>query len=235
MARNIFGGNLIMDTIQNGLCGNCGYTPVKEQVVAPISIKTTPTTTPPAPVPVHQQQVPQAPQVQQQTPAQQQGVYVQPSTGAAMYLGAHAYVQAMRAEQQAQENAANITANQKLADARHKGQVAFNKMVGQAIGECGEVISENAKAIRGLQHRCENAEARAKAQASELAKLKAQQQAQQKAQAAELAKLKAAQAAQQAEIQKLKEHNKVQDKRLDNLEKNMRTANAFMQKFGKKK
>ena len=225
MARNIFGGNLVLDSIQNGLCGG-GYTPVKEQVVAPISIKTVPQQAT-APVPVQQQ----TPQVQQQVPQAQAYQQVQPSVEAAMYMSSHAYVQALYAQQQAQQNSAQIAANQKLADARHKGQVAFNKAVGQAIGECNEAISDNAKAIRGLQHRCENAEAKAKAQQEELQKMKSQQAAQQ----AELQKLKAQQAQQQAEIQKLKSHDKIQDKRLDNLEKNMRTANMFMQKFGKKK
>lgn len=218
MARNIFGGNVVLDAIQNGLCGGYG-TPVKEQEVAPISIKTAPAAATAAPV-----------QVQQQTPApqgyvqpQQQG-HVQASAEAAMYMGAHAYVQALRAQQQAHQNAAAIATNQRLADARHKGQVAFNKMAGEAIGECAEGIHQNAEAIRGLQHRAANAEARAKAQAAEIAEAKA-----------ELQKLKAQQAAQQAEIEKLKVHNKIQDKRLDNLESNMRKANTFMQKFGKKK
>lgn len=210
--RNIFGGNFILDGIQNGLCGG-NYTPVKEQVVAPISIKTTTPSATAAPVPVQQQQVPQA----------QSHVQVQPSAEAAMYLGAHAYVQALRAQQAAQQNAAAITANQRLADARHKGQVAFNKMAGEAIGECAEGIHQNSEAIRGLQHRAANAEARAKAQQAELDAAKAEMQ-----------KLKAEQAAQKAELEKLKAHNKVQDKRLDNLESNMRKANAFMQKFGKK-
>lgn len=230
MARNIFGGNLVLDSIQNGLCGNYSgcRTPVKEQVVAPISIKTVPTTNTNAPVPA---QTPTTPAPQQTPQAPQGYVQPQPSVEAAMYMGSHAYVQALYAQQQAEHNAVEIVANQKRADARHKGQVAFNKAVGQAIGECNGAIQQNAKDIKGLQHRAANAEARAKAQEAELQKMKSQQAAQQ----AELAKLKAQQAAQQAELEKLKTHNKVQDKRLDNLEKNMRTANMFMQKFGKKK
>lgn len=233
MARNnkLFGGNVVLDNIQNGLCGGgYGYnTPVREQVVAPISIKTVPQTPTAAPVPV-QTQTP-TPQVQQQVPQAPQGTYVQPSTGAAMYLGAHAYVQALRAEQRAEE--AYAYANQladecadirRRAHARHKGQVAFNKMAGEAIAECGEAIQQNSEAIRGLQHRCKNAEARAKAQQAEIDAAKAEMQ-----------KLKAEQAAQKAELEKLKAHNKIQDKRLDNVEANMRKANAFMQKFGKKK
>ncbi len=232
MARNnkLYGGNVVLDGIQNGLCGG-GYsynTPVREQVVAPISIKTTTPSTTAAPVPV-QQQVPQAPQgyVQPQPQAHQ----VQPSVEAAMYMGAHAYVQGLRAEQRAEE--AYAYADQladecadirRRAHARHKGQVAFNKMAGEAIAECGEAIQQNSEAIRGLQHRCKNAEARAKAQQAEIDAAKAEMQ-----------KLKAEQAAQKAELEKLKAHNKIQDKRLDNVEANMRKANAFMQKFGKKK
>lgn len=237
MANKLFGGNVVLDNIQNGLCGGgYGYTPVMEQVVSPINIKTTPQT-PTTPVPV--QQTP-APQVQPQTPtaAPQQHVNVQPSAEAAMYVGAHAYVEALRAQQQGQQNAAAIAAAQRQADARHKGQVAFNRMAGEAIAECGEAIQQNSEAIRGLQHRCKNAEARAKAQQAEIDATKAemkQLKAQQKAQANELQQLKAQQAQQAAEIEKLKAHDKVQNKRLDNLESNMRKANAFMNKFGKKK